>query len=68
MVGLEVGQVALEEVQVLIHGVGQAQLLHQPVEGAEAATVQAARLLAQVIVDVLVREHALPLRRPVNLS
>jgi len=36
VVGLEVSQVAFEQVQVAVDGAGQAELLHQEVEGTEA--------------------------------
>ena len=54
--GLEVRQVALEETQFAVDGVGQAELPHQELEGAEAARVQAAGLVADLVVDVVVAE------------
>jgi hypothetical protein len=56
--GLEVGQVALQQVQVAVNGVGQAQLPHQQVEGAGAAAAQAADLVTDLVVDVVVAEQA----------
>jgi len=62
--GLEVRQVALEETQFAVDGVGQAELSHQEMEGAEAAGVQTAGLVADLVVDVGVAEQAAALLRP----
>ena len=68
VVGLEVGQVAFEQVQVAVDGVSQAELPHQEVEGAEAAAVEAAGLVADLVVDVAVAEHAAALLLPLLLA
>src|SRR5262249_31836939 len=64
VVGLEVGQVALEQVQLPVDGVGQAEALDEELAGAEAAGVQAAGLVADLVVDVVVAEQAAALLRP----
>jgi len=64
MVGLEVGQMAFEQVQVAVDGVGQAQPLDEELEGAEAAGVQALGLVAEFVVDVAVAEEAAVLLGP----
>src|SRR5262249_52907477 len=68
VVGLEVGQVPLEQVQVAVEGVGQAEALHEELAGAEAAGVQAAGLVAEVVVDVAVAEHPAALLGPVPVA
>jgi hypothetical protein len=67
VVGLEVWQVALEQVKFAVDGVGQAELPHQELQGAQAAGVQAVGLVADLIVDVVVAEQAAALLRPLPL-
>ena len=50
--------------QFAVDGVGQAELPHQELEGAEAAGVEAPGLLADLVVDVGVAEQAAALLRP----
>ena len=57
---------ALEQVQRAVDGVGQAKALDEEVAGAEAGGVQAARLVAEVIVDVAVAEQAAALLGPLT--
>src|SRR5438477_2819985 len=64
VVGLEVRHVPLEQVQVAVDGIGQVQLLHQEVDGAEAATMQPLRLVPHLVMEVAVTEHALALLGP----
>jgi len=64
VVGLEVRHVPLEQVQVAVNGIGQVQLPHQQVQGADAAAVQPLRLVADLVVDVVIPEHALALLGP----
>src|SRR5262249_45501291 len=64
VVGLEVRHVPLEQVQVAVDGIGQAQLLHQQVDGADTAAVQPLGLVTDLVVDVAVPEHALTLLGP----
>ena len=68
VVGLEVRQVTLQQVQVAVDGIGQAQLPDQQVEGAEAAGAQTAGLVADLIVDVVVAEQAAALLLPLLLA
>src|SRR5262249_31551527 len=67
VVGFEVGQVTLEQVQLTVDGVGQAQLPDQDVQGAEAAGMQAAVLVANLVMDVVVAEQAAVLFGPLPL-
>jgi hypothetical protein len=68
VVGFEVGQVTLEQVQLTVDGVGQAQLPDQDVQGAEAAGMQAAVLVANLVMDVVVAEQAAVLFGPLPLA
>ena len=63
MVGLVVGEVALQQVQFGVQGVGQAEPLDQQSADAQAAEAPAPHLLGVVIMDVLVPEQP-PLMLP----
>src|SRR2546423_6037414 len=54
----------LEQVQVAVDGIGQVQLLHQEVDGVEAATMQLLRFVPHLVVEVAVAEHAPALLGP----
>src|SRR5262249_8078238 len=58
VVGLEVGQVAFEQVQAAVDGLGQAQALHQELAGAPTGGVQTPALGGEFVVDVAVAEQA----------
>jgi hypothetical protein len=68
VVGLEVGQMALEQAQLPVDGLGQAEALDKELASAEAAGVQAAALVANLVVDVAVPEHPLALFLPLPLA
>src|SRR5262249_23939024 len=68
MVGLEVREVAFEQVQVPVEGVGQAQLPYQQLKGTEAAAAQALSLVAHLVVDSGVTEHGAALFLPLPLT
>ena len=59
VVGLEIGEVAFEEVQPGIEGLSQPQALDQLLADAESGAVESVGLVGQVVVDVLVEEHGL---------
>ena len=64
MVGLEVGHVPFQQVQIAVDGIGQVQLLDEEVDGAQATAVQSLRLVPHLVVEVAVAEHALALLGP----
>ena len=64
VVGLGVGQMLLEQVQVAVQGSGQAEALHQQAAGPEAAAVQTVRLVPDLVVDIVVTEQAAVLLGP----
>jgi hypothetical protein len=68
VVGLEVGQVAFEQVEFVVEGVGQAEALDEELAGADASGVQATGLVADVVVDVAVPEHPPALFSPLLLA
>jgi hypothetical protein len=57
MVGFMVGQMAFEQMKVLVDGLRQADALGQQVDGADAATGDGVVAVGQVAVDVLGREY-----------
>ena len=68
MVGLVVGEVAFEQVEFGVDGVGEAQTLDQQQAGAQAAEASAANFVGDVVVDVSVGEHAATLLLPTPLA
>jgi hypothetical protein len=68
VVGLEVRHVPLEQVQVAVDGISQAQLLDQEMDGTDAPAVQALRLVPDLVVDVAVAEHASALLGPLLVA
>ena len=61
MVALVVGQMLLEQVDVLVDGLGQPQVLDQQVRQAEAAAGDGVVPAGHFVVDVRGREHGLGL-------
>ena len=59
VIRLVVGQVDLEQVQPAVDGLGQAQLAHQEVDGADTAVADAPATVADFVVDVAGGEHGL---------
>jgi hypothetical protein len=54
--------------QFAVDGIGQAKLPHQELDGAEAVGVEAAGLVADLVVDVGIAEQAAALLRPLPLA
>ena len=57
VIGLVIGQMNLEQVQLVIDGIDQADLAGQDVKGADAAMGQSAAALGDLVVDVGRGEH-----------
>jgi hypothetical protein len=57
VIGLVVGQVDLEEVEVTVDSLGEAESVGQGVQGAEAAVGDAAVALADLVAEVGGGEH-----------
>ena len=64
MIGFEVGDVALEEMEALVQGISEPQALLQQVKDPQAGAVESFRLGGDVIVDVLGLEHGAALLVP----
>jgi hypothetical protein len=64
VVGLMKGEVALEQMEVGVEGIGQAQALDQQPTGAQATEAAATHLVGDVVVEVPIREEAATLLRP----
>jgi hypothetical protein len=51
VLGFAIGHVDLQQVQALVNGVGQTQLLHQRMNGADAAAANGAKALRHFVFD-----------------
>jgi len=59
VIRLVVGQVDLEQVQVPVDGLGEPELAHQEMHGADAAVANAAAAFADFVLDVAGGQHGL---------
>src|SRR5439155_3057418 len=59
MVGLVIGEMTFEQMELVVDGADQAGLVSQEQHGADAASGEAGDALAQLVVDVAGGDHAL---------
>jgi hypothetical protein len=59
VIGFVVGQMDLEQVQLFVDGIGEANAPRQKMDGADAAVSQAARAVSDLVLDVAGSEHRL---------
>jgi hypothetical protein len=59
MVGLEIGEVAFEEVQLGVDGGRESEALNQLLTDAEPGAGKSLDLVGEIVVDVLVEKHGL---------
>jgi len=64
VVGFKIGNVPLEEMEMVVQRSSQTQTLHQQEKSSQTATMQSVDLVGEIIMDVLGSEQGSPLLVP----
>jgi hypothetical protein len=67
MVGIVIGEVAFEQMELCIEGIGEVESLGQQQAGPQTAEAATANFVGDIVVDVPVGEHATTLLLPTPL-